>query len=225
VVPLDDPASAPEPINASRLNRPAFEGDFWLGRASLYRNPSAGGLSLQPGLGLRLAWEGAVGDLEWQRVETGASLRRMVGRFTFSGRADAGIVFSDSTPPQAMFELGTVADLPGFEHKAFTGDRAALGRLGVMYTLPIFNAPIRMGSLWLPAPAPAPSVAIQVGWTDARSETLATMQRFGWQTSDGARAALDLRMRFFGGSVSIGAARPLDQDGEWRFVWGLAGGL
>jgi hypothetical protein len=82
-----------------------------------------------------------------------------------------------------------------------------------------------MGSLWLPAPAPAPSAAIQVGWTDARDETLEIMQRFGWQTSNGARAALDLRMRFFGGSVSIGAARPLDQDGEWRFVWGLAGGL
>ena len=225
VVPLDDPLSAPEPINASRLNRPGFEGDYWLGRASVHRNPAAGGISLQPGLGLRLAWEGAVGDLDWQRVETGASLRRMVGRFTFSGRADAGIVFSDSTPPQALFELGTVADLPGFEHKAFTGDRAALGRLGIMYTLPLFNAPIRMGSLWLPAPAPAPSAAIQVGWTDARTETLAIMERFGWQTSSGTRAALDLRMRFFGGSVSIGAARPLDQDGEWRFVWGLSGGI
>jgi hypothetical protein len=82
-----------------------------------------------------------------------------------------------------------------------------------------------MGSLWLPAPAPAPSVAVQVGWTDATAETLAIMQRFGWQTSNGARAALDLRMRFFGGSVSIGAARPLDQGGEWRFVWGLAGGI
>jgi hypothetical protein len=225
VVPLENPDSIIEPINASRLNRPGFEGDYWLGRAAIYRNPAAGGLSLQPGLGLRLAWEGAVGQLDWQRIETGASLRRMFGRFTISARGDAGIVFSDSLPPQAMFELGTVADLPGFEHKAFTGDRAALGRLGLMYTLPLFNAPIRMGSLWLPAPAPAPSVAIQVGWTDATDETLAIMQRFGWRTSAGARAALDLRMRFFGGSVSIGAARPLDRDGEWRFVWGLAGGI
>jgi hypothetical protein len=49
------------------------------------------------------------------------------------------------------------------------------------------------------------------------------MQRFGWQTSNGALAALDLRMRFFAGSV--GAARPLDRDGQWRFVWGLAGGI
>jgi hypothetical protein len=225
VVPLDDPDNAPAPINASRLNRPMFEGDFWLGRVSIQRNPSAGGLSLQPGLGLRLAWEGAVGDIDWQRVETGISARRMFGRFTVSARGDAGIVFSDSTPPQAMFELGTVTDLPGFEHKAFTGDRAALGRVGLMYTLPIFNAPIRMGSFWAPAPAPAPSVAVQVGWTDATTETLAIMQRYGWQTSNGARAALDLRMRFFGGSVSIGAARPLDRDGEWRFVWGLSGGI
>jgi hypothetical protein len=51
------------------------------------------------------------------------------------------------------------------------------------------------------------------------------MQRFGWQTSNGALAGLDLRMRFFGGSVSVGAARPLDRDGQWRFVWGLAGGI
>lgn len=225
VVPLDDPDNPPTPINASRLNRPMFEGDFWLGRVALQRNPSAGGLSLQPGVGLRLAYEGAVGDLDWQRVEAGFSARRMLGRFTVAARGDAGVVFSDSTPPQAMFELGTVTDLPGFEHKAFTGDRAALGRVGLMYTLPIFNAPIRMGSLWLPAPAPAPSVAVQVGWTDASTETLAIMERFGWRTSDGARAALDLRMRFFGGSVSIGAARPLDRGGEWRFVWGLAGGI
>jgi hypothetical protein len=225
VVPLENPDSAPQPINASRLNRPMFEGAYWLGRAEVRRNPSAGGLSLQPGVGLRLGVEAATGELDWQRAEAGFSIRRMLGRFTLSGRVDAGITLSDSTPPQAMFELGTATDLPGFEHKAFTGDRAALVRAGIMYTLPIFNAPIRTGSLWLPAPAPAPSVAIQTGWTDASAETLAIMNRFGWQTSDGARSAIDLRMRFFGGSVSIGAARPLDRDGTWRFVWGLTGGI
>ena len=54
VVDLEDPANSPEPINATRLNRPAFEGDYWLARAAIVRNPSLGGLSLQPGLGLRL---------------------------------------------------------------------------------------------------------------------------------------------------------------------------
>ncbi|MEX1182822.1 MAG: hypothetical protein WEF86_06275 [Gemmatimonadota bacterium] len=225
VVLLENPDSAIQPENASRLNRPAFEGDYWLGRAELRRNPGAGGISLQPGLGLRLALENAVGQLDWQRAEAALSMRHMLGRWTLSAAGDAGIVLSDSTPPQAMFELGTAVDLPGFSHKAFTGDRAALGRAGIMYTLPIFNAPIRIGSFWLPAPAPAPSVAVQVGWTDASAETRRIMERFGWQTSDGARAALDLRMRFFGGSVSIGAARPLDTDGEWHFVWGLTGGI
>jgi hypothetical protein len=210
---------------STRLNRPVFEGDYWLGRAELRVNPSAGGISLDPGMALRLAWEGATGDLEWQRVEAGAAQRRMFGRWTLALRGDVGAMFSSSPAPQALFELGTTTDLPGFDYKEFVGDRAALARGTVMYTLPIFNAPIRMGSMWLPAPAPSPSVGLQVGWTDASAETQELMDRFGWRTSDGARSAIDLRLRFFGGSVSIGAARPLDRDGQWRFVWGLVGGL
>lgn len=220
----------PPPTHAgdTRLIRPVAEGDYWLGRAELRLNPSAGGISLHPGLALRLAWEGATGDLDWNRVEAGFAHRRMYGRWTLSLRGDAGRAFipTDSEPPtQALYELGTTTDLPGFAYKAFVGDRAAIGRTGVMYTLPIFNSPIRLGTMWLPAPAPSPSVSVQVGWTDATPETQQFMNRFGWETSDGARAALDLRMRFFGGSVSIGAARPLDRDGQWRFVWGLLGGL
>jgi hypothetical protein len=220
-----DPVLPPTHVGDTRLNRPIYPGDYWLGRAELRRSPSAGGLSLHPGLALRLAWEGAGGDLDWQRVEAGTAVRRMAGRFTLGLRADGGVLFSSAPPPQALFELGTTNDLPGFDHKAFVGDRAAIGRGSIMYTLPLFNAPIRLGSFWLPAPAPSPSVGIQVGWTDASAETLEVMDRFGWRTSDGARAALDLRLRFFGGSVSVGAARSLDRGGEWRFVWGLVGGL
>jgi hypothetical protein len=229
VVPLEPPPPEvplppPDP-DAPRLNRPAFEGDYWIGRAELRRNPSAGGLSLHPGLGLRLSYEGAAGELDWQRVEAAASLRRVFGRFTVAARGDAGALLSSGPPPQALFELGTTSDLPGFDHKAFTGDRAALGRLGIMYTLPLLNAPIRLGAMVLPAIAPAPSASVQVGWTDASTETRVLLDRFGWRTSDGARAAIDLRLRFFGGSVSAGAARPLERGGKWRFVWGLAGGL
>jgi hypothetical protein len=220
-----DPVPPPTHFGDTRLNRPVYPGNYWMGRAELRRSPSAGGISLHPGLALRLAWEGATGDLEWQRAEAGAALRRMIGRWTLGLRADGGITFSTEPPPQSLFELGTTNDLPGFAHKAFAGDRAAIGRGTIMYTLPLFNAPLRLGSMWLPAPAPSPSIGVQVGWTDASAETLDVMNRFGWRTSDGARAALDLRLRFFGGSVSIGAARPLDRDGEWRFVWGLVGGF
>lgn len=209
----------------NRLNRPAFEGDFWLGRAELNLNPSAGALSLMPGAGVRLAWEGATGELDWQRLEAAVSARLMPGRWTLAARVDGGLVFSDSVPPQALFELGSSAGLPGFSYKAFTGDRAALGRFNVMYTLPIFNAPIRVGALYLPAPAPSPSVGLQAGWTDARADTRRLLEQYGWNTSDGLRATLDLRMRFFGGSVSVGAARPLERGADWRFVWGLVSGL
>jgi hypothetical protein len=213
----------------TRLNRPVAEGDYWLGRAELRLNPSAGGISLHPGVASRLAWEGATGELDWHRFEAGMAHRRMYGRWTLGLRGDAGAMLTPSGEqpvPQALYELGTTTDLPGFAYKEFVGDRAALGRGTVMYTLPIFNAPIRLGSFWLPAPAPSPSVGLQVGWTEASSpETQQLMNAFGWRTSDGARAAVDVRLRFFGGSVNIGAARPLDRDGQWRFVWGLVGGL
>jgi hypothetical protein len=228
-VPGTGPGTEPgaEPVSGDRLNRPVLEGDYWLGRGEVRFNPSAGGISLHPALALRLAAEVATGQLEWQRVEAGAATRRMVGRWTIGLRADAGAVFAPGEPPpQTIFELGTATGLPGYEHKEFAGDRAALARGLLMYTLPLFNAPLRVGAMWLPAPAPSPSVGLQVGWTDAASAgTQELMRRHGWRTSDGARAAVDLRMRFFGGAVSIGAARPLETDGEWRFVWGLVGGF
>jgi hypothetical protein len=225
--PIDGWQPPPSHAGDVRLNRPVAEGDYWLGRAEMRLNPSAGGISLHPGVALRLAWEGATGELDWNRFEAGLSHRRMYGRWTLAARGDAGVMTypGDEPAPQALFELGTATDLPGFAYKEFVGDRAALARGAVMYTLPIFNAPIRLGSMWLPAPAPSPSVGVQVGWTDASPETQQFMNQFGWGTSDGARAALDLRLRFFGGSVSVGAARPLDRDGQWRFVWGLVGGL
>ena len=89
-----------------------------------------------------------------------------------------------------------------------------------MYSLPVLRSPIRIGGLYLPAIAPSPSVGFYAGWTEATDETMVALQQLGWQTTDGTRASMDLRMRFFGGSVSIGAARPLDRDGAWKFVWG-----
>jgi hypothetical protein len=226
-LPDEDPLEPPPThFGNTRLNRPVLPGDYWLGRAEVRLNPSAGGISLHPGLALRLAWEGATGDLDWQRMEAGAALRRMSGRWTLAARGDAGIAFwRGEAVPQALYELGTSADLPGYDFKEFVGDRAAFARGSVMYTLPLFNAPIRLGAMWLPAVAPSPSVGLQVGWTDASAEARTLMEPFGWRTSDGARTAVDLRLRFFGGSVSLGAARPLERDGQWRFVWSLAGGL
>lgn len=206
----------------ARPNRPIAEGDYWIGRATVHRNPGAGGLALQPGTRVRLHWEGATGALDWQRLEAGFGLRAVRGRFTLAGRADGGAVLASAPPPQTLLELGTTSGLSGYPTKAFTGDRAFIAKAMTMFTLPILNAPLSLGPVFkLPAPAPSPSVEVQVGATHASDDALAVMQPFGWVDSDGVKAVLDLRMRFFGGGVSIGAARPLGADGRWRFVWGL----
>lgn len=222
---LQEPGEVVDPDDSDRPNRPAAEGDYWLTRAELNWNPSAGALSLMPGAGVRLSWESAYGGLEWQRLEGGVSTRFMPGRWTLAARLDGGVLLGPSPPPQALFELGSSVGLPGFSYKAFTGDRAALGRASAGYTLPLLNAPVRVGVLYLPAPAPTPTVGIQAGWTEASGATQAMMDTFGWRTSDGLRATVDLRMRFFGGSVSVGAARPLERGADWKFVWGLVAGL
>ncbi|HEX6694412.1 MAG TPA: hypothetical protein VF035_06955 [Longimicrobiales bacterium] len=199
----------------------AAEGSFFLGRAQIHRNSTASVFSLQPGFGWVLRYEGASGELDWQRGEAGATLRRVFGPFTVSARVDGGMLFSDAPPPQALFDFANESTLPGYSgDEIFAGDRAALGRTVLMYSLPLLRSPIRIGGLYLPAIAPSPSVGFYAGWTDAKDETLGTLGQLGWQTTDGTRATMDLRMRFFGGSVSIGAARPIDRDGAWKFVWG-----
>jgi hypothetical protein len=195
-------------------------GHFWIGRAELQHNASAAAQSLQPGLGWLLRYEGATGDLDWQRFEAGVSLRRTAGPFTIASRIDGGILVSDAPPPQSLFDFRGMT-LPGFDDdRVFAGDRAALARLMLIYSPPVLRSPIRFGSLFLPALAPSPSVALYSGWSDARTETMPALDRLHWQTSDGVRSTIDLRMRFFGGAVSIGAARPLEKDGQWKFVWG-----
>ena len=215
----------PAPPTAADALRAAVAGDYWRGRIEVRRNPSAGGFSLRPGFFARVAYEAAAGELAWQRVEAGAALRRTAGRWTVYASADAGVLVSDEPPPQALFELGVISDVPGSDERTYAGDRAALGRATVMYTLPVFGSPLRLGTFWLPAPSPSPSVGLRLGWTEASDETLARMAPLDWHTSDGVRSALDLRMRFFGGGVSVGAARPLERGGKWEFVWGLVGGF
>jgi hypothetical protein len=196
-------------------------GRFWIGRAEIQHNASAAAQSLQPGLGWLLRYEGATGDLQWQRVEAGASLRRMAGPFTFASRIDGGVLLSDVPPPQVLFDFRNGTTLPGFvDDRVFAGDRAALGRASLMYSLPVLKSPLRFGSLYLPALAPSPSIGLYAGWTDARVETSDVLDRLHWQTTDGIRSSIDVRMRFFGGAVSVGAARPLEKNTPWKFVWG-----
>jgi hypothetical protein len=40
--------------------------------------------------------------------------------------------------------------------------------------------------------------------------------------TDGVKSSIDFRLRFFGGALSVGAARAVDRHQRWRLVVGLA---
>jgi hypothetical protein len=62
-----------------RLNRGATAGDYAFGSLDAEFHPSVTGDFARPGVGARLHYEYASGDLDWQRAELGLSARQYVG--------------------------------------------------------------------------------------------------------------------------------------------------
>jgi hypothetical protein len=225
-----------------RANRGVDEGRYLRTAAVLDLNPDTRAEFMRPGFGAQLSYERGDGTLDYQRVELMLGARRNRGRFTLAARLDAGALFADTPPPQQLFEIGETQNLPGYDYKEFAGDRAVVARGMAMYGLGVFRSPIRLGARWLiPAPAPAFSVGLQSGWTEASDAAAdASILRLGRlddplggppgsgsgppasRVTDGIRSSIDLRLRFFGGAVSVGLARPIDHGAGWRIVWGLA---
>jgi len=96
------------------------------------------------------------------------------------------VVVGDSIPPQQLFELGENQNLPGYGYKEFAGNQAAVIRGLVMYPLPLWRAPLRLGRFVLPSVGPTLSFGAQGGWAAA--------------TNDAARSAV-LRLGTVGDSV------------------------
>lgn len=212
---------------AFRPLRAVSEGDYAQVSVGLGLLGGRGGEYLAPGWSAAISWELARGDLEWQRVEASVRGRRRLGRWSGAGAVFGGVVASESPPPQALLEIGGWAGrLPGFAYKAFTGDRAAVGMVETTYALPLFEGPIRIGPLFLPSVSPSPLAQLTAGWTGASEEAATVLDANGWTTSGGVQATAFLGLRLFGGSLRLGAARPLGAGGRWRFELGLgdAGG-
>lgn len=222
-----------------RINRGIREGSYFRSAASIEIDPQVSGLFVDRGVGLTLRYERADGDLKWQRLEARAAVRREVGPFQVYARGDAGTLLG-SPAPQVMFELGGDAGLSGYEYKEFAGDRAALVRTVVGYTLPVLRAPIRLPSLLvLPGLAPGIAAGIEGGWADVSNEKARqAMLELGTLTdiegnpagplsrpTDGMRASAEFLVTFFSGALAFGVTRPIDHAGKWKFTGRIGQGF
>jgi hypothetical protein len=215
-----------------RPNRGIRPGDYFRTAAAVDINPQVSGLFVDRGVGLSAHYERADGDLRWQRLEARTAIRRELGPFQLYARGDAGTLLG-SPAPQVMFEIGGDPGLPGYDYKEFAGDRAALVRAVLGYTLPILQAPIRLPSaLVLPGLAPGVAAGIHGGWTEVSSakakqallELGSTIDEESGlpvpisRPTDGMRASAEFLVTFFSGALALGVTRPIDRVGKWKFT-------
>ncbi len=224
-----------------RFNRGVDDGRYRIVSAKVEYHPDVNAAFVRPGIGAALQADAATGDLAWRRAELRLIARRMLGPFIYAARADAGVVVGDSIPPQQLFELGENQNLPGYGYKEFAGNQAAVIRGLVMYPLPLWRAPLRLGRFVLPSVGPTLSFGAQGGWAAATTDAArSAIRRLGTvgdpvlgmpgsvsgapvsRPTDGFKSSIDFRLRFLGGAVSVGAARATDHHESWRFVVGFA---
>lgn len=224
------------PVGGKRFlaNRGVDDGDYLRTALALRWRPEVLSESMRPGVGASLEYLRGDGGLNFQRVEFTANARINPGPWTFASRFDAGVVLGD-VPPQQLLEIGRDQKLLGYEYKEFAGNQAAVLRGLVMFRTGLLRAPIRITERrLLPAPAPAFAVSLQAGWTGASDNGARNaMLRLGARAlpdpsalslytpastlTGNARTSVAAGIRFFGGSVGLMFARPLDHSAPWKF--------
>ena len=222
-----------------RPNRGIREGDYLRSAVSLDLNPQVSGMFVDRGVGATIHYERADGDLRWQRLELRTAARREVGPFQVYARGDAGTLLG-SPAPQVMFELGGDLGLSAYDYKEFAGDRAALVRTVVGYTLPILRAPIRLPSLLvLPGLAPGVAAGVHGGWAEisgakarqallelgAREDSAGNPSIPLSRPTEGMRASAEFLVTFFSGALAFGVTRAIDQPDKWKFTGRIGQGF
>jgi hypothetical protein len=213
-----------------RPNRNALPGDYLRGTLTLDYHPRVTSGGLTAGVGGRLEYTVASGDLDWQRLQLAIAARRYWRGLIFASHLNAGAVVGSVIPPQTLYELGGGLNLPSYENKEFGGDRAALGRGLVAYQFPILRTPRRVGRWVIPGISPGVGAGIRGGWTGVSSQAARTaLLALGGDgitplsvASGRVRATADVRLTILSGVIGFGMARPVDHQASWRpfFVWG-----
>ena len=221
------------------VNRGIEEGSYFRTVADLQINPQVSGMFVDRGVGAQLHYERADGNLSWQRIEARLAARREVGPFQLYARGDVGIL--PGTPvPQAIFEIGSEQGLSSYGYKDFAGDRAAIVRTVLGYTLPILRAPLRLpGQFILPGLAPGVAAGVHGAWTEISSaEARAAVLKLGVtpgvgdapdialsRATGGVRASAEFLATFFSGALAFGVTRSIDHPDKWRFTGRIGQGF
>ena len=218
-----------------RHNRGVAEGRYAEFISDFELHPNVTGDFVQPGAGMHAHYEAASGDLSWQRVELGVSVRRYIGPITVSAHADGGLVLGAQPPPQRLFELGGNELLPGYSYKQFAGDRAAVFRSFASYRFGVWRRPMRFWrNLFIPGLSPGVAMSAQGGWTEISSAgARRAVQQLGagWsaapvsESTHGVRATLGGGFTLFSDVLHIGLARPVDRAAPLKFVVGFGAGF
>lgn len=216
-----------------RENRGVTPGRYGRATLTLDFDPDVTAEFVRPGVGGRLRYTVGAGDLDFRRAEGRLVARATRGPVTYAARLEGGVVTSDAPPPQQLFELGGTQRLSGYDYKEFAGDQAASAGVIVMRALPFWRSPLRVRRFfYFPAPAPALAVALESGWVEASNDAARNAVRLLGERvdpatgaavpisrpTDGVRTSVELGVRFFGGSIGVGIARPVDRGARWRGV-------
>lgn len=208
-----------------RPNRPVTAGSFTRSRVQFDVGRNIITSPLSSGLGASVLYERGDGELNWQRSLVQTFAQQMFGRFIFAARGDASMVAGRALPVQQLLEVGGAEGLPGYDYKAFAGDRAVVARGTVGYLLPVLEAPVRVRRLTLPAIGPQLQVGLFGGVTSASSTTRLQLDALDWKTTNGWRGTFDIRVKVFGGAFSLGLSRPIDHADKWKLAFGVGGVL
>jgi hypothetical protein len=222
-----------------RPNRGIVEGTYLRSMISLEINPDVSGLFVDRGVGLGIQYERGDGGLRWQILDVRTAARREIGPLQLFARVDAGTNFG-APLPQTMFELGSGEGLTAYGYKEFAGDRAALARAVLGYTLPVLRAPMHFPShLIVPGLAPGFAAGIHAAWTDVSSPSAQrALEELGTTTNpatgllvpvsrptDGIRASAEFLFTLFNGALAAGFTRVIDTHGAWKLTARLGQGF
>ena len=194
-------------------------------------------------------YERADGDLDYQRVEGVFIARQNVRSLLFIERLYGGLV-GGTVPTQQLFEIGSTQNLPGYDYKAFAGDRAWIARGTVQYAIPTLRSPIPIiTGFVIPPLAPDLVMGVQTGMAWASNDQARdAVRRLGDKVdsntgevvidletgqpvpvsvpTEALRATASFGLRLLGGSVYLGVALPIDATHDMRkglrFVYGFS---